>query len=70
MGDADDLPLAYAFLESSVRTRIHCNERVTPGVLAVLARFLPRILLIRADYRFIEQRQEILMRRSIFEMNE
>ena len=49
VGDADDFPLAYAFLESSVRTRIHCSDRVTPGVLAVLARLRPRILLISAD---------------------
>ena len=34
----------------SVATRIHCSERVTPGVLAVRARFLPKRRLIRADY--------------------
>jgi hypothetical protein len=36
-------------LDSSVLTRIHWSDRVTPGVLAVRARLRPRILLISAD---------------------
>ena len=35
----------------SVATRIHWRDRVTPGVLAVLARLRPRSRLIRADWR-------------------
>lgn len=31
------------------RTRIHCSDRVTPGVLELRARFLPRMRLINAD---------------------
>lgn len=45
--EGDD-PLELA-LDSSVLTRIHCNDRVTPGVLAVRERLRPKILLIKAD---------------------
>ena len=47
--DEGDEPLELA-LDSSVLTRIHCSDLVTPGVLAVRARLRPRILLINADF--------------------
>jgi hypothetical protein len=44
--DPPDAELEYL----SVATRIHWSDRVTPGVLAVLARLRPNSRLMRADF--------------------
>ena len=43
-------PEPEAEVTLSVATRIHCRERVIPGVLAVRARLRPKRRLMSADY--------------------